>query len=152
MFCYMASVEDLEWYAGREFKIRRNNCVLPGYIPLRYFRIVVIIPFPDNLIIERMVQHLHPHIHQPVVFLLAFRQESHIQVGSTDINFSCLCRIERLKGFGNVLYRIRVFQLTSENHHAMFKHGGLFCVSVIFRKNSTDVASIRHGAERSSNK
>ena len=105
--------------AFRELERGRHHGVLPGNLVLVHGRVVVIIPFPQDFIVHRMVQHFHAHFLQQLVLVFVRRQEADIDVAWLDVCPSGLGRINRGQGLGHVVYRVRIVQFVPQDNHVM---------------------------------
>ena len=133
MFSDMTMIQHFIPYARRELEIRVHHSILPGDVLLRNRRVVIVISFPHNLIIQRMIQHLHPQRQQIVIFLLTLGQETHVKVGLADIHRAGFSRIKGFQGLGDVANGVRILQLPAKHHHSMLE-GVFFLCRVLSRR------------------
>ena len=103
----------------RKYGTMRQNRILPCYIFLRDFRVMIIIPVPDNLIIKRMIHQIVPERNQLLIFSVSFRQEPHVNIRGFHIHPPGLGRIKAGQCLGDIVHRIRVIELFAELNHFM---------------------------------
>ena len=90
----MAAVQYLVPYAFREHEIGSHDCVLPCDFIFRNIRVLVIVTFGYDLVIHRMVEHLHPERAEKFIFTVIGREEAHIEVGGRHRHLSRLGGIQ----------------------------------------------------------
>ena len=117
----------------RKHSTMRQNRILPCNIFLRNFRVMIIIPVPDNLIIKRMIHQIIPERNQPLVFLVSFRQEPHVNIRRLHIHPTGLGRIKAGQCLGDIVHRIRVFEFSAQFYHFMGNrfHTGFIFIEII---------------------
>ena len=117
----------------REFGTMRKNSILPCYIFLRNFRVMIIIPVTDNLIIKRMIHQIVPERNQSLIFLVSFRQEPHVNIRGFHIHPPRLGRIKAGQCLGDIVHRIRVFKFFAQFNHFMGYrfHTGFIFIEII---------------------
>ena len=103
----------------RKYGTMRQNRILPCNIFLRDFRVMIIIPVPDNLIVKRMVHQIVSERNQLLIFLVSFRQEPHINIRGFHIHPPGLGRIKAGQCLGDIVHRIRVFEFFAQFNHFM---------------------------------
>ena len=103
----------------REGEILRDHGILPGNRILRHFRIVVIVPFPDNPVIHGMIRQLQVQRQQTGILILVHGEETHIQVRRGHRDFSGPGGVKRGEGLPHVLHRIGIFQLFPKFDHSV---------------------------------
>ena len=82
---------------------------------------MVIVPFPDYLIIHRVIQKLQPRLLKLLELFFVRRQETHIEMCRIHDDPVRFGRIKRFEGLGDVLDRIRIFQMIPQNYHLVRK-------------------------------
>ena len=93
MFSEIAFFQHLIDDIGRKGEVLLHNGILPGDGILRKGRIVIIVPFPHDAVIDGMVQERNAQRTQATEFRVILRQETHVQVGGLQLHPAGLGRI-----------------------------------------------------------
>ena len=115
----VAFIQDLVRNPAGEREIRRYDGVLPGDPVFRDPGIMIIVPLPQDTVIQRMVGQLQTQGLQGIVLILVRRQEAHIDVSRTDIRPRGDLRIQGADCQGHILNRIGIRHFLSQDDHSM---------------------------------
>ena len=112
----VALVDQLAADSLGEAETGRNDRVLPGNQVLPHFRVMIIIPFPDDLVIQRMVEELESHGDQFLVLVLR-RKDPDIKVRRSNVHALGTGRIEGLQGAGDVPDGVGILHAPAQFDH-----------------------------------
>ena len=102
-----------------DVEIRLQDGVLPRDGILVQCRVMVIIPFPDYLIVKGMVGEMDPGGDQTVVLRLVPWKEADINVGRLEVHASGLGRIKGDQRRLDIGYRVRILEAVAEHDHVV---------------------------------
>ena len=106
----MAFIDDFI-FDFREIEIMRNDSILPCHHIIGYLRIMIPIPFFENLEVKGVVDK--PQALKKRKLFFRFGKEPDIKVGCTDLHPVCLGRIEGGKCLRDILCLVRILQTSS---------------------------------------
>ena len=130
VFREIAFVQDLAPDAGRELEILRHHGILPGDGILRQLRIVVVVPFLDDAVIDGMVCQFQSLGKQERILLLVLGQETDIKVRRLDGDSARTGRIQARHGLLHILHGIRVLQFLAQFDHSVGQGGNVHPAAV----------------------
>ena len=98
-----------------------HHGVLPGDGVFSHFRVLVVVSFPQNLVVHGMVQQVQSALLQGHELVVVLGQESYREVGGRDVHAVGLGAVHVGQGLLHVGHGVRVVQLLSQLDHAVLE-------------------------------